>query len=103
MKKNIQEQIEETLNSFDGMQRAEAAAFFQTRLQAKMEKQIVTDNVWLPVRKPVWVIATLTLFFAINTVLIVEQKKQSTAQGSAETSSLQSFASEYGLNSTSNY
>ncbi len=102
MKKNIQD-IENILNSFDGMQRAEVRPFFHTRVMARLEKETAVENSWMPVRKPVWVIAVLSFLFLTNVYLIIQQVKQTKTTPAGETSSLQSFASEYHLNSTTNY
>jgi hypothetical protein len=105
MNKDVHKKIEETLNSFDEMQQAEAPAFFQTRLQAKMEKQLLSSSShsWLPVRKPVLVIATLSLFFIMNLFLLREQSNKPAKSSTAETSSLQGFASDYNLTTSGGY
>jgi hypothetical protein len=103
--KNLPEKIEQALQSLDGIQRAEPMPFFYTRLQARMQKEMEVESIgWLPVKKPVWLIATLFVFLVLNGIMIkqtaqLSNKKQSTS----ETASLQSFASEYELNNTSNY
>ncbi len=100
MKKNVHD-IENILNSLDGMQRAEAKPFFTTRVLARLDKE--TESSWLPVRKPVLIIAVLSCFFVMNVYLIVQQVKQTKTTTASETSSLQSFANEYHLNSNNNY
>ena len=102
MKKSVQD-IENILNSFDGMQRAEVKPFFHTRVMARLEKETEAENSWMPVRKPVWIIAILSFLFLTNIYLIFQHVKQTKTSSSSETSSLQSFASEYHLNSTTNY
>jgi len=102
MKKDIQD-IEKILNSFDGIQTAEVKPFFHTRVMARLEKETAAENTWMPVRKPVWVIAVLSCLLMANMYLIFQQIKQTKTTDTSETSSLQNFASEYHLNETTNY
>jgi len=102
MKKSIQD-IENILNSFEGMQRAEVRPFFNTRVMGRLEKETAAENSWMPVRKPILTIALLSFLFLSNVYLIIQQVKQIKTTSASETSSLQSFASEYHLNSTTNY
>lgn len=101
--KHLHNQIEESLSSLDGVQRATAPDFFYTRLTARMEKELTTPA-WIPFGKPVWLIATLIVFLVLNTMMI-KQTKLSKSSGSEANSgsSLQSFAAEYELSNTVNY
>ena len=103
---NLYNKIEDTIKSIDGLQGAEAPPFFHTRAQAKLENRLShQQNNPLPIRKPVWVIATLTLLLAANIFLVTTQASKKTDVGSSlsETPSLQGFASAYGLNSSTGY
>ncbi len=98
--------IETILNSIDGLQRAEAPAFFHTRVQAKLEKQLAMQSgMPLPIRKPVWVIATLVVLLAANVFLLTAQsgKIPTSSGGAAETANLQGFANSYGLATSTGY
>lgn len=100
---NINKQIEEALNSIDGLQRAEAPAFFHTRVQAKLEKELaLPSETWMPVRRPAWVIASLVLLLAANVFLLSRSQKATVAEN-AETSTIQGFANSYGLTSSTGY
>ena len=59
----------------------------------------------MPVKQPIWIIATLTLFLFANTLLIKysisNQRKE--VSSNAEASNLQGFANDYGLNSANAY
>lgn len=101
MEKNIQNMVDETMNSFDNMQRAEMPPFFQTRLMARVEKANELEKSWFPVRKPILVIAVLTVLLLMNTVLLTQQTEGNTKTQAAENQSLQGFASEYQLSVTS--
>jgi hypothetical protein len=100
---DLQNNIEQTLASLDGIKRVAAPDFFYTRLTARMEKELTTPA-WIPFGKPVWLIATLLIFLVLNTMMI-KQTKLSNSNSilvSAE-SNLQLFAAEYELGSTVNY
>lgn len=101
--KNLHNKLGEILSSLDGVQRAAAPDFFYTRLQARMEKELTTPA-WIPFGKPVWLIATLMVCLVMNTLMIKQSKHTKTNSTSTNnSSSLQSFASEYELSSTVNY
>ncbi len=100
---DLHNNIEQSLSSLDGIQRAVAPDFFYTRLAARMEKAL-TIPAWIPFGKPVWLIATLLVFLVLNTMMIKQSKLSKIKGAVANTeSSLQSFAAEYELNSTVNY
>ncbi len=103
--KNLPEKIEATIQSLNGIQRVAPMPFFYTRLRARMEKEKNTAPIsWMPLGKPVWLIATLFVFLVLNAIMIKQSSNAKNKQLSAsETPSLQSFASEFELNNTSNY
>jgi len=107
MKKDIQKEIEKTLNSLDGIQRAEAPAFFFTRVQARLEKRSQSNSpVFFLVKRPALLVAVLTVFVVMNVVLITQlaQPVRSQAPAVAVKGSLQDFAKAYGLgNDNINY
>ncbi|MBI5371261.1 MAG: hypothetical protein HZA79_04440 [Sphingobacteriales bacterium] len=92
--------IEEILNSLDGCTRAEAPAFFYTRLKARMEKETITASSWM--LRPAYTLAGLLLILAINILVLYNRNttfNESTA--GVETESIQSLAAEYRLNDNS--
>jgi hypothetical protein len=94
MKQNEQSRVEQVLNSWDGVKRAEAPAFFYTRLRARMDAQQTVDETpknW--VFKPVFVIASLVLVIIIN-AFIYFQNDNSTISSSYDESS-QSITAEF--------
>ena len=99
----INKKIESTLNSIDGLQRAEVPAFFHSRVQARLEKKLATtQEAWIPVRRPAWVIASLVLLLTANVFLLTQPKKASVAENT-ETNTIQGFANSYGLTTSSGY
>ncbi|MBS1640958.1 MAG: hypothetical protein JST94_00385 [Bacteroidetes bacterium] len=104
MNTELQNKIENTINSFDGMQRAEMPPFFQTRLIARLLKENEINNTnWFTVKKPVWIMAVLAVLLIANTVMLTQENKFAKSINKKTESTLQSFASEYNLSSTTNY
>jgi hypothetical protein len=104
--KEFENKIENTINSFDGIQKAEAAPFFNTRVQARLDKTLEQNKVWLPVRKPVLVFATLCCLLVLNIMLLKEtpaQQQDKQGNATAQPATIQGFASDYNLNTTTTY
>ena len=106
--KNEQE-IEDILNSIDGIVRADAPPFFYTRLQARMQKQdepsFVTRILGMFVQ-PIFAVATLSLFAVLNLATLntlLKQKKEIPQSQVASDASLQSFAKDYDLSVSTLY
>lgn len=92
---------DEYLESLNGMREAETPPFFYTRLKARMEKENEKQG-WNFSVKPVWLVTILAFFFLINSFLLVtflHQDKESFSQNTT----LQSFASGYGLSVSSSF
>lgn len=74
---NISQEIESTLSSLDGVQRAEPGDFFFTRLQARMQRSGAADA-WerfiAIVTRPSVAIAGVVLVLAVNTIMFVQLK-----------------------------
>jgi len=97
--KNNTPLVEEHLQSLQGMQEAATDDFFYTRLQARMEKKNLQRGWSFPL-KPVWVIGSLVVLLAMNSIMLVRQKsreQQSTA------TPLQQLAQDYDLTISSSY
>jgi hypothetical protein len=101
MKKKSTPLVDEYLQSIQGMQEAGTDEFFYTRLKARMERSEVSDNWSLPL-KPVWVVGTLSLLFAINIFMVSQQAKTNLAAPGANTA-LQNFAESYDQAIASSY
>lgn len=78
-KPDIDKLIEETLNSLDGVQRAEPRPFFFTRLQQKLENR--NKNLWeilgVFITRPVVAIAGVVLLLILNISLIITKDESS--------------------------
>ncbi|HLO83004.1 MAG TPA: hypothetical protein VK166_18705 [Chitinophagaceae bacterium] len=75
---DIQRQIDLTMGSLDGMSKAEAPAFFYTRLMARMESG--TDSIWTRslafLARPAVALSILFVFLLINGYLIMTNLNQ---------------------------
>jgi hypothetical protein len=97
--KNIPQEVEKTLESLEGIQRAEANPFLFTRIKAKMQRQ--QDNVWEKVfffiNRPAIAIAVVLLVMGINMLAVWgsgANESLATDTGSANVSEI---ANEYNL------
>ncbi|MBV9989158.1 MAG: hypothetical protein JO301_15875 [Chitinophagaceae bacterium] len=97
-----QDLIEETLQSLDGISRAEAPAFFYTRLQARLDKQQEPGASWWWFGKPAFSFATLALLLVLNVAALTRYLKKSD-QPVQQTTGIQGFAKEYDLDAVSLY
>ena len=111
MKKNNSkdEEIDEILNSLDGINKAEAPPFFYTRLQSKMQSRPATSKMALMLSflgQPAFALASLSLFVLLNVYAItstVSTKKQVATTQTNAAPSLQTFADEYDLSVSTLY
>ena len=92
---HMDEEIERTLQSLEGIQPAGPKPFFYTRLQARMEQKKVEQKGWQ--WRPAYAYTALGLVLLLNfatiyTLTHTSTKPQSTAE---------SFVNEYGLNDVS--
>ena len=99
----IENEIEATLQSFEGMQRATVPPFFFTRLQARIDNQSAEKGFWNYLSRPIVTVITLSVLLVMNVGVVshfLQSEKQTTEQ---VTSDRENFAKEFGLNSTSSY
>ena len=99
-KQILESNIDATLNSLDGLQRAEPTPFFYTRLKARMDKAYSSKGIagisWL---KPSLAFSILTLLVVLNLVTIIN-KKTTTEQATTNGNVSQQVAKEYDLGIT---
>jgi hypothetical protein len=75
---NIENKIEETLKAFEGINQAEPKAFFYTRLQARMERELLEPKTVLAwTFKPIYAYASLALVLSINIFTIITLNNKS--------------------------
>jgi len=103
-RENINQEIEATLNSLNGLSRAEVSPFFYTRIEARLQRQsaVVADSfIQRLINRPVFAVSVLTVFLVLNILAIKGISSVNHTQRSA--SELQNFATEYNMNTTSLY
>ena len=81
MKHITDEQLEKNLDVFSTMKEVGVPDFYYTRLSARMENELATNELALFI-KPLLVICTLTLFLFINSLLL----KKDTSLATSDTS-----------------
>tara|TARA_R110001592_G_scaffold33461_9_gene115864 strand:+ start:1937 stop:2269 length:333 start_codon:yes stop_codon:yes gene_type:complete len=92
---NIENKINQALNSIEGIESAEVKPFFYTRLQAKMENEIAPSYGRFSILANLKLsLAMLAVFFVFNlTSLVFLTNSQDTS--STATSALDEFSEEY--------
>jgi len=98
--------INTVINSIDTIKQAEVSPFFETRLKAIMEKQLLIKNTaWFNVKKPMYIIASLVIFSSVNLYLINTKanKNSSNSYGKIQPSTIESFTNYYQLINNTTY
>jgi hypothetical protein len=73
----IDSEVEQTLNSLQGISSAEPNPFFYTRLKARMENELLTPRkVFGWQVKPIYAISTLAIILILNTITIFAVNNQ---------------------------
>jgi membrane-bound ClpP family serine protease len=100
--KPIQEEVEKTLESLDGIQRAAANPFLFTRLKARLEKE--EKSFWSTaltfISRPSVAVPAIVLTILVNTAIFFEFKSEKVQTPQDEE---QVFASEYNLSDNTIY
>ena len=101
-KKPIQEEVENTLNSLDGIQRAAANPYLFTRITARLEGE--EKSFWSRaltfLSRPSVAVPAIVLTILINTAIFFEFRSQKTQIPQEDE---QAFASEYNLSDNTIY
>lgn len=99
--KNIQAEVEKTLNSLDAYSKKKAKPFLYTRIQAKLEKQATTSSFnWLfdtPLLKP----ALASLIIVLNTFTVWQVSSINETDISETENYIENFNEEYAFNQSS--
>jgi|SRR5690242_14268377 len=101
-KKHIQEEVEKTLNSLDGIQRATANPYLFTRIKASLEKEEKSfwSNALTFISRPSFAVPAIVLTILINTAVFFEFRSE---KGPVSQDSEQAFAREYNLSDNTIY
>ena len=94
---DIEEKINEAMDSLEGLGKAEAPPFFYTRLEARMEQELAPKRGALAFfSNPKWSVAMLSLFMILNVGSIFLISGESGSEGAEEeVATLESFGEEY--------
>ena len=104
-KEKIQQEIEQTLQSLDGVKRAEANPFLFTRIKARMNKKANgwEEGIFSFVSKPAIAVAILVIVMAVNGWALWGSGTSETITGDGNTS-FSELANEYNtVASVNNY
>ena len=91
MKNMSNEQFEQEMNIISNLKEVGAPAFFYTRLNARMKKDYLSNELANPL-KPILVICALTLFLFINNLLL---KSDSNLVNTNSSQEMEAFAASY--------
>ena len=101
-KQQIQQEVDKTLNSLEGIQRATANPYLFTRIKASLQKEEKSywTKAFIFISKPAVAVTAVVIAIFINAAVFFESGTK-TNQTSQESEQL--FASEYNLSSDSIY
>jgi len=101
-KRQISEEVDKTLDSLDGIQRASANPFLFTRIQARLQRE--EKNFWSQafafISRPTVAFAGIAVAIIINAVVLFESRSEPVKNTQDEE---QVFASEYNLSTNTIY
>jgi hypothetical protein len=95
MKKDINEQIEQTLQSLDGMEQVSPTPFFFTRLEARMQnKRSVWEKTSAFISRPIIVFASISFVIILNAAVIFSSpaNKNTNPKQSTELASVDEYS-----------
>jgi hypothetical protein len=101
-KRHIEQEVDKTLNSLDGVKRAVANPYLFTRIKVRLEKE--EGSIWSRatqlISRPAVAVAALVLAISINLAVFFEYRPEVPETGQEDE---QVFASEYNLSSDTIY
>lgn len=93
---DIEEKINEAMDSLEGLGKAGAPPFFYTRLEARMEQELApTRGALAFFSNPKWSVAVLGLFMILNVGSIFLISGDGSGEVVEEAATLESFGEEY--------
>ena len=99
---DIEKRVEETLNSLDGMRRAEANPFLYTRIQARLQQsRSGLERLILMAGKPAFAFLVLVIVVATNIMVMLKGTAEASAVKQEQTQF--AVADEYHLNESTLY
>lgn len=105
-KPNIDEKIEQALNSLEGIQRATPQPWFFARVKGRLSKEEKTPIAWLSsfLARPAMLLASLLIILSFNGFFLLQQgKKAEQSAVSAQSEPQITTDNEYIIASTSSF
>ena len=101
----IQQKVEETLESLNGIQRAEPQPFFYTRLIGRLQREErgIWETIGSFLSRPVVATVSLCLILILNVFILTRPESTQSASSSLVTSDLTSPDSEYILANSNSF
>lgn len=101
-KEYIQREVDRTLNSLDGIQRAEANPFLFTRIKARLSKEERSfwNRAFVFLSRPAVSVSAIVIAVIINAAVLFESRSESVQNTQDDE---QVFASEYNLSTNTIY
>jgi hypothetical protein len=105
MEENLQKRIEETLNSWDGAQRAAVKPFLHTRVMAKLAAKKETKSGWIPslLARPMVAVAMICAVLAVNGWFLFGGKKEEGARPGDTEQTVSALITDYNLENSYTY
>jgi len=103
MEKNYTQWFDETIESLEGMKRAEAPPYFHSKLMNRINSIHETDRfskTWFPILNLKYMIGILGFVFLMNSLFFIYQFRKNLT--SIDKPSIESFSKEFNLSSGSN-
>ena len=103
-KKNIEQRVEEALNSLDGIRQATPAPFLYTRLKLRLEQpgKTVWENISLFISRPAMAFATICIVLLLNMTVFFMKDSSETVSSPAPDQVEQTFNDAYDVASNTN-
>jgi hypothetical protein len=95
--------IEKILQSLDGIGRADAPDFFYTRLQARMENELLEDPARPFLLRPVFLTICLMLILTINIFTLTQINQGGSSFNKQAPATIETFAKEYNIDNAELY
>ena len=99
MNKNLQEEIERTMQSIDGLEKLKPNPFMFQRVQARIEEEA---NEKLPILRVNYLVMLLIIVLLNVLTLVYFYKDASSAKNSVKSKNIQSISKEYNINTNYN-
>jgi hypothetical protein len=102
MRKEGTNNIEQILESLDGVERASAPDFFYTRLLARMQNETFEPKRTAFLPRPALAFTAMLVILLVNIFVVFQNRGNNTETSNTDTDSVQMLASEYSISDPGN-